>query len=76
MKKFIESLLKADKGTLSSKRLCGVSGFIVTLIVYVYCTVTGKQSPDMTDPLLITVTTLLGVDSVTGIFKHKGKDDV
>ena len=35
-----------------------------------YCTVTEKQAPNMIDTYLVCDLTLLGIDSVTGIWKN------
>lgn len=71
MKSILRSVLSAEGGTLSSKRLCGVAGFFTVLAVYCYCSVCGTQMPDVTDMLLVSIVTLLGADSVTDIFKKR-----
>lgn len=54
---------------ISSKRVCGVLGFIVLLFVLVYCTINCVQAPLMIDSFIYAICILLGIDSVTGIFK-------
>lgn len=66
---------------ISSKRICGVLGWIVCLGILVYCTVTAIQAPVMIDTVLWCCMTLLGIDSITGIWKKfdnngKGKGTV
>lgn len=71
IKDFIKSMLTATKGTISSKRFCGVLGWIVCLGICVYCTVGEIQAPILSDSILIGSAALMGVDSVTGIWKNK-----
>ena len=54
---------------ISSKRVCGVLGFLVIAFVLVYCTICGLQAPIMIDTFIWAVALLLGVDSVTSIWK-------
>lgn len=69
MKEFLKQMLSAASGNVSSKRVCGVIGWAAILIVYIYCTITTKPSPDFTDFLIGSIVALLGVDSVTSVFK-------
>ena len=39
MKETIKSILSSDKGSLSSKRVCGLIGWVIGLIILVYCTI-------------------------------------
>lgn len=54
---------------ISSKRVCGVTGWFVAIGVLIYCTIATIQAPLMIDTFLICVMALLGIDSVTGIWK-------
>lgn len=54
---------------ISSKRVCGVVGWVVAMAVLIYCTIMCIQAPLMIDTFLICVMALLGIDSVTGIWK-------
>lgn len=74
MKEVIKSLLVATKGSLSSKRFCGVIGFFIIIFVLVYCTISSIQAPLMIEPFIYAVCLLLGIDSVTGIWKGKMND--
>lgn len=67
----IKSILSSDTGSISSKRLCGIIGWLVCLGICIYCTIQVIQAPMLADSILIGSAALLGVDSVTGIWKNK-----
>lgn len=67
----IKSLLSAERGSLSSKRLCGFIGWLCCAAVLIMCTVWDRQAPDMVSTVLYASTALLGLDSVTDIWKDK-----
>ena len=69
MKTIVKSLLSADRASLSSKRLCGFIGWLCCAAVLIMCTVWDRQAPDMVSTVLYTSTALLGLDSVTDIWK-------
>ena len=69
MKNFIKQMLSAASGNVSSKRVMGCLGWMIILAVYVYCTITTKAAPEFTDFLIGSIVALLGVDSVTNVFK-------
>ena len=71
MVQFIKSLLSAERGSLSSKRLCGFIGWLCCSAVLIMCTVWERQAPDMVSTVLYASTALLGLDSVTDIWKDK-----
>lgn len=54
---------------VSSKRVCGIIGFAVTVFVLLYCTILEVQAPMMIETFIYAICLLLGIDSVTGIFK-------
>ncbi|WP_373101841.1 hypothetical protein [Bacteroides caccae] len=60
---------------ISSKRVCGVIGWFVAVAVLIYCTIMCIQAPLMIDTFLICVMALLGIDSVTGIWKKFKSDE-
>lgn len=70
-KQFLKSIFLAKSGSISSKRICGVLGWLICLIVLIYCTIVNTQAPEMVETVLIMSATLLGVDSVTNIWKGK-----
>lgn len=65
---FVGHLFSSHSG-LSSQRVCGVIGWFVAVAVLIYCTIMCIQAPLMIDTFLICVMALLGIDSVTGIWK-------
>lgn len=68
--KFLREMITAHSGT-SSKRTCGAVGWLFTIITLLYCTIAGVQAPVFIDTFIIACTALLGVDSVTGIWRDK-----
>lgn len=70
MKKTLLDIITAHSG-VSSKRVCGILGWLICLIIMCCCAYTNKQAPDITETIVITSAALLGVDSVTGIWKNK-----
>lgn len=73
---FIKGMFSSHSG-ISSKRVCGVLGWFVAIAVLLYCTVHVVQAPLMIDTFLVCCMALLGIDSITGIWKkfdNKPKD--
>ena len=66
---FLKQMITSHSG-ISSKRVCGVMGFLVIVAILVYCTVRQAQAPEMVEPFIYAVCLLLGIDSVTGIWKN------
>lgn len=65
---FFIKMFTARSG-LSSKRVCGFLGWIVCLIVCIWCTLHSIPAPEIIDLLFICSTALLGADSITSIWK-------
>lgn len=70
LKEYIISMITSNSG-ISSKRVCGVLGFLVVLFTVIYCTITGTQAPNMIDTFIYAICLLLGIDSITSIWKQK-----
>ena len=68
MKEFLIKLVTAHTG-ISSKRVCGILGWVVSLIVLIYCSIVTKQAPNMVDTVLYGCMGLLGIDSITSIWR-------
>ena len=67
--KSLRTIFIANSGDLSSKRVCGVFGILVVACIAIGCTIVGTQAPLIVTDLLYASTALLGVDSVTNIWK-------
>lgn len=67
--KHLKETLSAPSGILSSKRVCGVIGWLVIIGIMIYCAISGSQAPLMIDTFMLCCMGLLGIDSVTGIWK-------
>ena len=68
-KQFLKSIFLNQPNSISSKRICGVLGWLLCLGVLGYCTYNEIQAPVMIDTIIISSTALLGVDSITNIWK-------
>ena len=66
---FIKSMLVANAGSISSKRVCGVVGWLIVIGVLIYCTIMTVQAPVMIDTFMICCMALLGIDSFTSIWR-------
>lgn len=64
----LKQIIMSHSG-VSSKRVCGIIGFAVTVFVLLYCTILEVQAPMMIETFIYAICLLLGIDSVTGIFK-------
>ena len=67
--KWFKDMLDAES-SVSSKRFCGVLGWLVCLGILIYCTIHVIQAPLITEFFLLSVVGLLGVDSITSIWKN------
>lgn len=74
IKEFLKLMITSHSG-ISSKRVCGVLGFLVISFVIIFCTVSSIQAPLILETFIWAVALLLGVDSVTGIFKKFDKNE-
>lgn len=77
--KSLRTIFQANSGDLSSKRVCGVAGFAVVLGIAIACTITGMQAPAIVADIIYASVALLGVDSITNIWKKtpiKEENDV
>lgn len=67
IRQFFLDMFSADKA-VSAKRVSGVLGWLICLVICMYCTFTKVEAPGITDTLFICSTALIGLDSITGIF--------
>lgn len=65
---FIKLIVTAHSG-ISSKRVIGVLVWLSIIGVFIYSSITNKQAPNMVETLMICGCALLGIDSITGIWK-------
>lgn len=68
MKQFFKDMLNSES-SVSSKRFCGLLGWLLCLILCCYCTYKQQEAPDVVEILFICSTSLLGIDSITNIWK-------
>lgn len=73
MKEFLKKIVTANTG-ISSKRVCGCLGWLVAIGVIIYCTITNQQAPEIMETFLWAIMGLLGIDSVTKIWKKHEKE--
>lgn len=73
IKEYIKLMITSHSG-ISSKRVCGVLGFLVISFVLIYCSICRLQAPNMIDTFIWAVCMLLGIDSITGIWKNFNKN--
>ena len=71
--KFKEVVLKMieSHSGVSSKRVCGFLGWMVCLGIIIYCTINNIEAPEIVSNIIYACLGLLGIDSVTGIWKGK-----
>lgn len=65
---WFKDMIDADR-SVSSKRFCGVLGWIICMFVLVWCTVTVVQAPVMVETVLYIIAGLLGIDKVSEMLK-------
>lgn len=59
------TLFQKNSGGLSSKRVCGVIGWLVTMFCFIWCVIKDVNAPDFATELIIGCISLLGVDSIS-----------
>lgn len=74
IKEYLKLMITSHSG-ISSKRVCGVLGFLVIMFAIIFCTVTGIQAPTILETFIWAVCALLGIDSITGIWKNFSKKE-
>lgn len=58
---------------VSSKRFCGVIGWIVSTVIICYCTYKSIEAPQVLDTFLYCIMGLLSVSSVVKAFNKQNK---
>lgn len=70
----IKTIFQADTGGYSSKRVFGAIGFITSICIAIACTIMGSQAPTIVVDIIYASVALLGVDSITGIWKTRAEN--
>lgn len=65
------TMFMANSGGLSSKRICGLLGFIISIIIFIAAFILGKEVPEFGDMIIIMSSSLLGISSVENIFQKR-----
>ena len=60
-----------SRSGVSSKRICGFLGWLVSLFIVVYCTINVIQAPAIAEILFYCSSGLLGIDAVMSPFRKK-----
>ena len=66
-------IIETPQGRLSSKRICGIIGWIAIIIGFLFILFSTGEAPSFTEFLICATVALLGVDSVTGAFNKRHK---
>lgn len=74
IKEFLKLMITTHSG-ISSKRVCGVLGFLIIMFVIIFCTVTAVEAPVILETFIWAVCALLGIDSITSIWKPFNKKE-
>lgn len=69
-----KTIFFAHSGGFSSKRICGVLGWIVCMGLLIAGFILEKPVNEFADYVLITSASLLGVDSLAGIFSKGNRN--
>ena len=75
MKEFMNNLTNfarlmfTSESGISSKRVSGFTGLLVFIGIIIYCTLHNQEAPVITDTLAICSTALLGIETVTSIWR-------
>ena len=72
-KNWFKLVVTSDSG-ISSKRVCGVLGFVVIAFVLIYCAIRELQAPNMIDTFIWAVCVLLGIDTLVSPWSNKYKE--
>ena len=76
--KFIEFIAKIfmSRSGVSSKRICGFIGWLTCLFICIWCTISCVPAPNIVEMLFVCSTSLLGIDSITGIWKKNTSHEI
>lgn len=76
MKEFVHQMLSSGiTHRISSKRVCGVIGWFVIIALLITSTIYGFEIPSIADTFMFCCMGLMGLESVTSIWKHNKIDN-
>ena len=61
----LKTIFQDNTGGFSSKRICGVLGWVTIIFIALWCTFNQINAPDFFTEFMIGCVTLLGVDSIS-----------
>ena len=67
-RQFFTQMFMSNKA-ISSKRVAGLIGWVICIFISLWCVFTGIEAPNIIDSLFWCTAGLLGLDSITGIWK-------
>ncbi len=67
----LKTIFFKDSGGFSSKRICGVFGWLVCLVIFILAFFMQRDIPEFSDMLVMVSASLLGLDSITSIFNKQ-----
>lgn len=70
----LKTIFQANTGGYSSKRIFGAIGFLSSVGIAITCTILKTQAPTIVVDIIYASVALLGVDSITGIWKTRAKN--
>ena len=69
-----KTVFQAGSGGYSSKRVFGAIGFLTSIGIAIACTIMNTQAPTIVIDIIYASVALLGVDSITGIWKTRARN--
>lgn len=64
----LKTIFLKNSGGFSSKRVLGVLGFITCIIIFILGFIFNKEIPEFGELLMTVSASLVGLDSITGIW--------
>ena len=68
------TIFQKNSGGFSSKRICGVLGWLVCIVILIVGFILEKPVGEFADYVLITSASLLGVESLAGVFNKSNRN--
>lgn len=64
-------IFTTSEGRVSSKRACGVAGWVCALWVMIHCTLEHSEAPEITEVIVIVSASLMGIGIIEPYFQSK-----